>query len=128
MERLELARRPAPVPMERLELASRPAAVPPRPPRSPWLTRSLARTGARRRLETEVRAIAVDLLGRCQPGELPDDGAAWLATAAEAAVTRVCESSMAALAEALDAELRAAPPAIVRRCCEAEVRHDAGYF
>lgn len=95
---------------------------------SPLLARSLARTGARRRLETELRAIAVDLLGRCQPGELPDDCAEWLATTVEAAVTRVSDSSVAVLAEALDSRLDAAPRWIVRRLEEAEVRHDAGYI
>jgi len=94
---------------------------------SPWLARSLVRTGARRRLEAELRAIAVDLLGRCQPGELPDDCAEWLATTVEGAVTRVCDSSLAALAETLDSRLGAAPPRVVRHLDEAEVRHDAGY-
>ena len=94
---------------------------------SPWLARSLARTGARSRLEAELRAIAVDLLGRCQPGELPDDCAEWLATTVEAAVTRVCDSSLAALAETLDSRLGAAPPRVARHLDEAEVRHDAGY-
>jgi hypothetical protein len=95
---------------------------------SPLLARSLARTGARSRLETELRAIAVDLLGRCQPGELPNDCAEWLATTLEAAVTRVCDSSLAVLAETLDTRLDAAPRSIVRRLEEAEVRHDAGYI
>jgi hypothetical protein len=95
---------------------------------SPWLTRSLARTAARSRLEAELRVIAVDLLGRCQPGELPNDCAEWLATTVEAAVTRVCDSSLAALAETLDSRLDAAPPRIARRLEEAEVRHDAGYI
>jgi hypothetical protein len=94
---------------------------------SPFLARSLARTGARSRLETELRAIAVDLLGRCQPGELPNDCAEWLATTVEAAVGRVCDSSLAVLAETLDSRLDAAPPGIARRLQEAEVRHDAGY-
>ena len=95
---------------------------------SPLLARSLARTGARSRLETELRAIAVDLLGRCQPGELPNDCAEWLATTVEAAVTRVCDSSLAVLAETLDSRLDAAPRRIARRLEEAEVRHDAGYI
>jgi hypothetical protein len=95
---------------------------------SPLLARSLARTGARSRLETELRAIAVDLLGRCQPGELPNACAEWLATTLEAAVTRVCDSSLAVLAETLDSRLDAAPRGIARRLEEAEVRHDAGYF
>jgi hypothetical protein len=94
---------------------------------SPWLARSLARTGARSRLEAELRAIAVDLLGRCQPGELPGDCAEWLATTVEAAVTRVCDSSLGALAETLDSRLGAAPPRVARHIDEAEVRHDAGY-
>jgi hypothetical protein len=95
---------------------------------SPWLARSLARTEARSRLETELRAISVDLLGRCQPGELPDDCAEWLATTVEAAVTRVGASSLAVLAEMLDSRLDAAPPRITRHLDEAEVRHDAGYI
>jgi hypothetical protein len=94
---------------------------------SPWLARSLTRSGARSRLEAELRAIAVDLLGRCQPGELPNDCAEWLATTVEAAVTRVCDSSLAALADALDSHLDAAPPGVAQRLHEAEVRHDAGY-
>lgn len=96
--------------------------------RSPLLARSLARTGARSRLEAELRAIAVDLLGRCQPGELPDDCVEWLATTVAGAVTRVCDSSLAALAETLDSRLGAAPPWVVRHLDEAEVRHDAGYI
>jgi hypothetical protein len=95
---------------------------------SPLVARSLARTGARSRLETELRAIAVDLLGGCQPGELPNDCAEWLATTVEAAVTRVCDSSLADLTEALEARLDAAPRGIARRLEEAEVRHDAGTY
>jgi hypothetical protein len=75
-----------------------------------------------------MRAIAVDLLGRCQPGELPGDCAEWLATTVEAAVSGVCESSLTALTEALDSQLEAAPPDFARRLREAEVRHDAGYI
>jgi hypothetical protein len=96
--------------------------------RSPLLARSLARTGARIRLETELRAIAIDLLGRCQPGELPDDCAEWLTTTVDAAVARVCDSTLAALAETLNSRLVAAPRWVARRLDEAEVRHDAGYI
>src|SRR5690242_12978277 len=77
-------------------------STPGQPERSPWLVRSLTRTLARRRLERELRAITVDLLGRCQPNELPSDCAEWLETAVEAAVTHVCESSLAKLMETLD--------------------------
>ena len=101
---------------------------PGRPRVSPWMVRSLARTGARGRLEAELRAIAVDLLGRGQPDELPGDCAAWLAATVEDAVARICDSSLSALAEALDSRLDAAPPGVARRLQEAEVRHDAGLF
>ncbi len=90
------------------------------------MARSLARTGARGRLDAELRAIAVDLLGRCQPDELPGDCAAWLAATVEDAVARICDSSLSALAEVLDSRLDAAPPGVARRLQEAEVRHDAG--
>lgn len=99
-----------------------------RPGPSPWLARSLARTQAWGRLETEMRALAVDLLGRCQPGELPTDCTEWLAAAIEAAVRPVCDASLAALAEALDAQLAAAPPGVLQRLQAAEARHDAGCF
>jgi len=95
--------------------------------RSPFLARSLARTGARSRLEAELRAIAVDLLGGCQPGELPNECADWLATTVEAAVTRVCDASLAALAETLSSRLAAAPPGVAPRLRDAEARNDAGY-
>jgi hypothetical protein len=108
--------------------AVRPALDQARSTLSPWMTRSLARTGARTGLETELRAIAIDLLGRCQPDELPGDDAAWLTTTVEAAVTRVCDSSLSALAEALDSRLGAASPRVAQRLDEAEVRHDAGYI
>ena len=97
------------------------------PALSPWMTRSLARTGARRRLEAELRAIAVDLLGRCQPDEVPSDCAAWLASAVDAGVARVCDSSLSALAEVLDSRLGAAPPRVAKRLDDAEARHDSGY-
>src|SRR3954451_2124328 len=104
----------------------RPVVGQPRPGLSSWMARSVTRTAARNRLDAELRAIAVDLLGRCQPGELPDDCAEWLAATVEAAVTGVCESSRGSLADALDARLDAAPVWVARRIREAEVRHDAG--
>jgi hypothetical protein len=107
--------------------AIRPVLGQTRPKLSPLMSRSLARTEARSRLETELRAIAIDLLGGCQPDELPSDCAAWLATTVEAAVTRVVDSSLSALAEALDFRLGGAPRRVVRRLDDAEVRRDAGY-
>jgi hypothetical protein len=75
-----------------------------------------------------MREIAADLLGRCQPGELQTDCADWLAAAIKAAVAHVCDASLVALAETLDARLAAAPPGFVQRLREAEARHDAGFF
>jgi hypothetical protein len=75
-----------------------------------------------------MRAIAGDLLGRCQPGELQTDCADWRAAAIEAAVAHVCDASLAALAGTLDARLAAGPPGFAQRLREAEARHDAGFF
>jgi hypothetical protein len=109
------------------ESTIRPAVIGTRPAPAPLLARSLTRTAARSRLQTDLRAIAVDLLGRCQPSDLPDAHAAWVARIVDTAVMSVCDSSLAALAEALDAELEDAPPGVVRCLEEAEVRRDAGY-
>jgi hypothetical protein len=75
-----------------------------------------------------MRAIAGDLLGRCQPGELQADCADWRSAAIEAAVAHICDASLAALTEALDARLATAPPGFAQRLREAEARHDAGFF
>ncbi len=94
---------------------------------SPRLGRALARTGARTRLAGELREIATDLLGRCQPDELPTDSAAWLVATVDAAVANVCDSALEALVVALDSRLATAPAALVRRLDAAEARHDVGY-
>jgi hypothetical protein len=98
------------------------------PPVSVWMARSIVRSHARGRLEAELHSIAVDLLGRCQPDELGGECGAWVAATIDEAVARVCESSLAALAETLDSRLDAAPPGVARRVHEAAVRHDAGYL
>ena len=124
LERIPLRQASGPGRIDLLE----PAGDQRSPQPSPWLVRSLARTQARSRLETDMREIAVDLLGGSQPGELPTDCSEWLAAAIEATVTRVCDASLGALAEALDARLAAAPPGFVQRLRDAEARHDAGHF
>jgi hypothetical protein len=125
------AERPAilPPPVPAPDRPARHAAGGQRPAQpSPWLARSLARTRARSRLEGHVRAIIVDLLGGSQPGELPNDCTEWLAAAVDAAVKPICDTSLAALTETLDAELASAPPEVARRLREAGARHDAGLF
>jgi hypothetical protein len=75
-----------------------------------------------------MRAIAADLLGGCQPGELPADCTEWLSAVIEAAVTPDCDASLATLAETLDAEIASAPRGVVQRPWAAEARHDVGLF
>jgi hypothetical protein len=94
---------------------------------SPGLARSMARVGARSRLDRELRLIAVDLLGPYQSDELPAECAAWVDATTEAAVSSVRDVTLAALAHVLDALLTAAPPDVARRLDEARVRHDAGF-
>ena len=100
---------------------------PKRPPISPRLARSLARARARSRLEGELRAISRDALGAHQNDELPTDCAAWLATTIEAAVASVCDETLAALADALDARHPVKPATVAPRHRDVEQPHDAGY-
>jgi hypothetical protein len=110
-------------------------AVPTHPPTpiqrragpSPDLIRSLARVGARSRLEGELRLIAIDVLGLSEPDELPPGCSGWVYRTADAAVSGVCEASLAALVHALDALLAEAPLEVARRLDEARARHDAGW-
>jgi hypothetical protein len=83
--------------------------------------------GARRRLEGELRSIAVDLLGPNESDEFPPDCAEWVKTTTDAAVSRVSDSALEALLEALDARLTDAPPGIARRLDDARVRHGVGF-
>ena len=99
-----------------------------REPLSPALARSLMRIGARSRIEGELRAIAIDLLGPYGSDELPAECAAWVHTTIETAVSGVGDSSLASLANALDTLLATAPPDVARRLDEARIRHDAGFF
>jgi hypothetical protein len=84
------------------------------------------RVGAKSRLETELRAIAVDLLGPFQSDELPPGLAAWVDTTTERAVATVCDESLAALIQALESRVMSAPPAFVESLDDVAARHDAG--
>jgi hypothetical protein len=105
-----------------------PAGVPSHERLVSGLARSLARVGARERLDRELRLLAVDLLGPSASDELPADCSAWMAAAIESAVRGVSEASLSALVETLEAQLAAAPPGIARRLNEARIRHDAGFI
>ncbi len=84
------------------------------------------RVGARRRLETELRAIAVDLLGPFESDELPPGLATWVEATAERAVATVCDESLAALIAALESRVMSAPRAFVESLEDVAARHDAG--
>jgi hypothetical protein len=81
---------------------------------------------ARARLRSDLRSIVFDVLGLCDAVELPAETAAWVDNLAEIAVTAVCDSSMNALLESIDAALAEAPPSVVARLAQASTRHDAG--
>ncbi|HEY3524544.1 MAG TPA: hypothetical protein VGK63_12665 [Candidatus Limnocylindrales bacterium] len=93
---------------------------------TPGIGRRALRVGARGRLESELRAIALDLLGPFPSDELPADVAMWIDAAAESAVTSVCDASLSRLIEALDTRRATAPPIVLRRLDDAAARHDAG--
>ena len=82
---------------------------------------------ARNRLDAELRAIALDLLGLFQADELPGDCAVWVRTTIEAAVSEVSEPAVSVLALRLRSALGDAPPEVASRIGVARLRHEAGY-
>jgi hypothetical protein len=113
-----------------VQLSSSPSLAVLKRPRTDHMARTVAaramRVGARRRLETELRAIAVDLLGPFESDELPPGLATWVDVTAERAVSAVCDESLAALIEALESRIMSAPPAFVESLDAVAARHDAG--
>ncbi len=82
---------------------------------------------ARSRLDAELRAIALDLLGLFQGDELPGECAAWVRTTIEAAVSEVSEPAVSVLALRLTSALGDAPRYVSSRIDAARLRHEAGY-
>ena len=123
-----IGRRPAAVGARSVGIAQATVTLQPesRPGGMSPLARSVARTGARRSLEAELRSIALDLLGPFESEELPTACAAWVDMATKTAVTTVCDRSLSALIAALESLLIGAPPDIALRLDEARARHDAG--
>lgn len=91
------------------------------------LAQQVTRIGARARLEGELRSIAVDLLGPHEVDEFPASCANWVATTTDSAVSRVCDSTLEALVQALDSLLAGIPPDVARQLDRARVRHEAGF-
>ena len=113
-------------------LAIEQEAVPHEPARSdnatpPSAGRYLARVSAPSRIERELRAIALDLLGPQDDDELPADCAAWVKSTTEAAASAAGDASLRSLVAVLDSLLAGVTPEIARRLEDARVRHDAGY-
>jgi hypothetical protein len=95
-------------------------------PQTPALAKSMTRVGAQSRLTSELRSIAVDLLGPYESDELPADSARWMDATIESVVSAVCNGTLAALVSALEARLAGAPLEVARQLDELRVRHDAG--
>ena len=93
---------------------------------SPRLARRVAAVAARARLERELRAIALDLLGPADPARLPAATRAWVDSATDDAVGAVRDLSLATLVERLDAVVATAPAEVVTRLDEAADRVAAG--
>jgi len=111
--------------------ASSPTGIP--PDSHPSISRPARRMGSRAvrigahdRLRSELRSIAIDLLGPFASDELPSDVSTWIDAATEGAVASVCDASLSGLIDALESRRAAAPPAVLHRLDDAAARHDAG--
>lgn len=104
--------------------SSRLSTLPDRP--SSGVARYVSPVAAWARLEDELLAIAVNLLGPSETDELPEACADWVTATAKFAVAGVCEAALDGLVVALDSLLRDVPPDVARRLDEARVRRDAG--
>ena len=91
------------------------------------LARRVTRVGAKRRLEDELRSIAIDLLGPNESDEFSAACADWVATTTEAAVSRVSDAALEALVHRLDSLYVAVPPDVARHLERAKARHQAGF-
>lgn len=90
------------------------------------LDRHAARAMARARLRSELRSIALELLGPCEPGDVSREMAAWIDKATETAVSGALDTSMSALMQSLETAVAGAPIHLVDRLAQAAVRRDAG--
>jgi len=94
--------------------------------RQSGLDRRATAVKARARLRAEIRSISLDILGLCDPADLPAEMAAYVEGATEDVASSVCEISMAALLDSIGATIAEAPPAVVACLALAAVRRDAG--
>ncbi len=88
------------------------------------LARRVSAVGARNRLEREIRAVALDLVGPADAATLSPECARWRSAAIDAAVRAVRDGSLSALIGALDRLLESAPPSVVAELDRARERQD----
>jgi hypothetical protein len=82
---------------------------------------------ARHRLASELRMIALDLLGLYEAEEMSGECARWVRTTIESAVAEICDPAVSTLTRRLAAELRVAPSDVARRIDLTRQRHEAGF-
>jgi hypothetical protein len=100
----------------------------PSPPRAlPRGIASARQLEARHRLASELRMIALDLLGLYEAEEMSGECARWVRTTIESAVAEICDPAISTLTHRLAAELRVAPSDVARRIDLTRRRHEAGF-
>lgn len=102
------------------------AATPASRPVPSRLAHRAAAIGARRRLEREIRAIALDLLGPGDASGLSRPASDWVSATAEAVVGAVRDGSLSAMLGAIEDQLDAAPASVRAELVAARDRGDLG--
>lgn len=90
------------------------------------MARRVTAIAARSRLERELRAIVLDLLGPADPAWLPEATRTWVDSTTGDAVEAVCDESLATLVKHLDAVMATAPRDVRMRLDAAAEQVTAG--
>ncbi len=90
------------------------------------LARRASAIGARYRLDREIRAIALDLVGPSDAAGLSREAAAWVSAAADTGVGAVRDGSLTVLIGALERSLESVPPSVAAELDEAHGRQELG--
>ncbi len=90
------------------------------------LARRASAIGARYRLEREIRAIALDLVGPSDASGLSRETADWVSATADSVVGAVRDGSLTVLIGALERLLESVPPSVGAELDEAHARQDLG--
>ena len=84
------------------------------------------RSFADAQLRSELRSIVLDVLGVRDITDLGDEARTWAERVADTAASAVCDRSVGALLDSIDATMADVPPAVAARFSEAAMRYDAG--